>query len=980
MNKLTIITNAFEPDAAKRASYECENIVEFMKTQFDRFPQNAFIYHESILPECDVTPKDQDGIDRLLKLSGQFYLVLFPCGLEIAFLAGLALATYVAVKLLAPKLPEIPAARNIQAGSPNNDLSARSNRARINGRIPDIFGEQISTPDLIALPYTIYDDDSREIEYAYMCVGRGEHAVLADDIKDNTTRLSEIVGSSAEVYGPFTSPNSGAPQLTVGDPIAEPVLYTKRTDAVNGQALIPTNSEFLSYPTGINFVAPNTIHRTSGAAFTDIFAAADTIVVTTSDRMEYRDGPGPDYYPVFVSYNLSGTYTITSVTADDIVLSSPEAVNAAWTTGLVDGGYGGGTYGDTNATLELDAVGANWVGPFMMDFVEMTNFIANFVSPQGMFKDDGTTQTSTSVEVQLGLVPVDVAGSATGGESFFNTTVVGSASERTQKAVTLRAPSPLTPSRYKVRARRLTPRDGAFSGQVADEVRWKDFYGVASVNVTDFGNVTTIQSKTVATTGALSVKDRKLNLRVQRKIIVVSEATPTTHTFGLSTTPTSKMRDILIAVCLDPMIGNRTENEINFYEIIQVANDAESYFETTLATQFNYTFDKDNISFEETVNAICGAAHCIGFRRGNVITIAFEKETTQSKLSFNHRNKLPRSEKRTTAFGNEGDFDGIEFEYVSPVDQSNVTLYIPTDRSAVKAKRVSSIGIRDPLQAYFHAWRLYQKLLYQRVSVQFTATQEAELLIRNDRIYVADNTRPDTQDGEIKEKVGLIVKTSQPVIFEDGRTYVAFLQLTDGTVQAIAATEGADEYHMVLADEPSLALSLNPSNFALTTYILVADDDSRPLAFLVSDRSPSDKFTSDIKAINYDALYYAKDKDYADGTINEQGLITMTSGLAFVGGTVTLAANGTATGTGATEWANGAPISGVGARFWARVTRSGGASGVHFNLSGWQSLAAGVTYSATGGAGGCNGVLEIASDAGGLTIVATDTISVNNAI
>ena len=51
-----------------------------------------------------------------------------------------------------------------------------------------------------------------------MCIGRGWYAV--DDVKDGETLLSEITGTKAEFFNPFTSPNSGSPFLTIGGSIS----------------------------------------------------------------------------------------------------------------------------------------------------------------------------------------------------------------------------------------------------------------------------------------------------------------------------------------------------------------------------------------------------------------------------------------------------------------------------------------------------------------------------------------------------------------------------------------------------------------------------------------------------------------------------------------------------------------------------------------------------------------------------------------
>ena len=238
-------------------------------------------------------------------------------------------------------------------------------------------------------------------------------------------------------------------------------------------------------------------------------------------------------------------------------------------------------------------------------------------------------------------------------------------------------------------------------------------------------------------------------------------------------------------------------------------------------------------------------------------------------MLFNHRNKLPGSETRTVRFGNQDDFDGVSFQYIDPEDDAQVTYYIPEDRSAVNAKEIESLGVRSKLQAYFHAWRIWNKVRFQNVVTEFTATQEADLLVNNDRILVADNTRPDTQDGEVTGQNGLVINTSQQLRFETGVTYVVFLQLYDGTIESIPVTPGPDSYSMLLSRAPLLPLAVAPELYARTTYILVGNNDRHKRAFLVTEKSPKENLTSTIRGGNYDSRFYEHDKDYKNGLISE---------------------------------------------------------------------------------------------------------------
>lgn len=70
---------------------------------------------------------------------------------------------------------------------------------------------------------------------------------------------------------------------------------------------------------------------------------------------------------------------------------------------------------------------------------------------------------------------------------------------------------------------------------------------------------------------------------------------------------------------------------------------------------------------------------------------------------------------------------------------------------------------------------------------------------------------------------------------------------------------------------------------------------------------------------------------------------------------------------------------GVGSSYWYRLTSSGGTGGVFNPTVGvWRSLSAGATITNDAPAGNRSGTIEIASDSGGVNIVATGTIAVSN--
>lgn len=336
--------------------------------------------------------------------------------------------------------------------------------------------------------------------------------------------------------------------------------------------------------------------------------------------------------------------------------------------------------------------------------------------------------------------------------------------------------------------------------------------------------------------------------------------------------PTNRADDIFRAVCLDPYLGNRPSTEVDLPNLYSTQKEVRDYFGTEAAGEFCYTFDSDNLSFEETAQIIANATFCVAYRRGSLIKMKFEKETPDSMLLFNHRNKLPGSEVRTVRFGNQNNYDGVILRYVSPEDDAIITYYIPEDRGAVNPQEIETLGVRNGLQAYFHAWRAWNKIRYQNTISEFTATQEADLLVPSDRVLIADNTRGTTQDGEVVEQNVLELTLSQPVVFSSGVNYSIFLQHTDGTVECLGVTSTADPYKVVLAQAPRLPLALDPSLYARTGFIIIGDNEPRGSAFLLVEKEPQSNFTSTVRAVNYDPRYYSNDLDYRTGAVNADGL------------------------------------------------------------------------------------------------------------
>lgn len=958
LKTVILALNPLEPSTW--TTHEVTDIRDFLLTEFKAWPPTARIYHEQVCGQNDVTPACEADIEKLGLLAGTFYVIVYPGDPITIMIAAVVVIVAAAIFLKKRDIP-LPAMRNTQSSSPNNELSDRTNRSRPMARIPDIYGTVRATPDLIAVPYKIFKEHE-EVEYATMCIGRGHYDVSPLEVRDGTTLLLDIAGASAEVYAPNTSPNSGhAPQLLIGAPIDTPVLNAVRSNSVNGQILRAPNDQHIKGNSNIRFSPPNQI-QSDAFDFTDTFVTGDALTVSRASQFteyaeesrsistigttafqfgiatstlpsDYSSGKkltligalftanttdsegyvlsttsydlsgvyyidsvslitvvtptGTDYFcritldnpsginPKWsvaqsdtftaatirvesgeVIFDLAGVYTILAVSEHAITLSNPAATNAEWS---------------TLSTTEylspiLSTSGPKWIGPFVLEQKNRNEVFSNFVAVNGLYKDDGTNQLKMDVVVEVELTPINPDGTVRGDAEVFQATVEGSANYKSNRAVTLKATTSFE-GRCRIRARRITQSDLAFEGTVVDEIKWRDVYSISPVTQTHFGNVTTVHTVTYANAGALAVKERKFNMLVTRKLpqrIAGSN-------FSAELYPTNRADDIFSAICMDPYIGARTVQEIDFDNIYDILYAVRNYFGNNVAGEFSYTFDSDNLSFEETANVIAEAVFSTAYRRGNVIKLSFEKETEDSTLLFNHRNKIPGSETRTVRFGRQQNYDGVSYQYMDPEDDSLATYYIPEDRSAINPKPVETIGVRSKLQAHFHAWRAWNKIQHQHTLTEFQATQEADLLIAQDRILVADNTRSGTQDGEILSQNALLLTLSQPVVMLPGSSYSIFLQHTDGTVESIPITADPAPNKVLLSRAPKLPLALEEGLFARASYIIVSNTAARESAFLLSEKTPQSNFTSVVKAVNYDGRYYQNDKDFINAIVNGAG-------------------------------------------------------------------------------------------------------------
>jgi len=635
------------------------------------------------------------------------------------------------------------------------------------------------------------------------------------------------------------------------------VYDARDSNAVNGQILRAPNADSITGKGNLFFVYPDTIQKGTQAefAFDEFFAADDVLRVTGAT---HSDGT--------TSVNLNGVYTVVSVTDSVITLSNPSTVRADWN--LVQNFAGQQTPGKS---AQLTTTTDKWIGPFVLDGKDLDRAFVNLTAPQGLYfmtvpEEEGEVeqQVALDIDVEVELKEVDIDDNPIGVAQVFTGTLEGSSKTTDARNLTVFCEPVFAPSRMQVRVRRVTEQNLERKGRQVTEVQWESVYGVKDVPDAHFGNVTLAHVKTHATSGALSVKQRKFNLVVQRKV---------TRTVGGALEATNQIHDILHHIAHDKWIGRLTEGTLDSGQIFNTLKDVREYFggndaDGQIFTTFNGTFDDHEMSFEETVATLLRVAFCRAYRLGAQIMVDFEHATPNSLMLFNHRNIIPETIKRTITLGPQNEYDGVEVEYQDEEDGALVTYYLPEDQSAVNATALDYAGLRNKLQARTLAHRELNKINHRHEVIQFDATEESSLLLVGQRIAIADGTRDDIDTGDILDQDGLTLKLSQPMK-QPNPTHI-FLQLSDKTTQAIGiVVESTDEVRLVSA--PRIPLISGDAGSVQTVYTLAYDGEFDNNPYLVTEIEAGDDHTNTVTAVRYSNRFYDNDKDFITGAVDANG-------------------------------------------------------------------------------------------------------------
>lgn len=745
---------------------------------------------------------------------------------------------------------------NGQSESPNNSLTDRNNKPRPYERTYDICGTVQSIPNDLMTTYKMYMASGTVVEYGYYDVGRGYMDTPASGITDGDTLLDEITGSSAAVYAPFTSPNSGTPQTQIGSDITEDLFITAASNEIDGQVLKAPNDLQTNVGTSTTAQLIGTTgvftDPTGDAGFADFLRVGDIanvhVIVDITPGVTGQDAVLFGYYPV-----LAVSEVELRIDASGNLAEWQKLGGAVWPVFAAD-----------DATIgPSDVVAASLTNWVTISRIKPERLVANISADNGMYKDNGSrSKQSTSVTAELQYQLVGDDGAPYGPIYTAQGTITGRSADFTGVSIVAMLP---TPSAVRCRARRVSDLDLGFEGQVVDEIKYVNLYGQIKDSTPHYGNRTTIHTARKQTPRAAAVKQPQIKLIVTEKVYKYLG----NGVFDTNMSNNTQAVQSLIRLMRDPVVGNLQLSNHNMDQLLALQNEIEQYFGTPVAGQFCYTFDNYQTTMQEIINVIAEAIFCTAYRNGKDVILDFERPRPGPEMVFTHRSKTPGNEKWTRRFNDRESYDSVKYTYIDPTTNVKETITIPED-GGVKTDTYDSKGIRNRQQAELHAWRRFQKNTLNKVSVEFTATEEGIFAVPGRPISVVKGSRMAPFDGYIIAVNGLELTLSQPVEFVAGDDHSVILKKRDGGVQSVAVTPGMSDRKVIMQSPPEEAIYAGNSELK-TEFSFGNEERHNGQMMIVSTVQPGSDRTCKITAYNYHPDYYKYDGAAPEGRAFDAG-------------------------------------------------------------------------------------------------------------
>lgn len=554
-----------------------------------------------------------------------------------------------------------------------------------------------------------------------------------------------------------------------------------------------------------------------------------------------------------------GQYDIASMQLDDTPTASfadveIEVIPPGGTLTLVEAAVFTSLEVSNIELLGPDQAGFAVSGPFVINsYANPVHRLAiDITFPSGLYDTDKESGhlKSMSVELLFEYQQVNEAGAGVGvWATLFHPTITRK--DNTPQRLTYSATVP--EGRYQIRGRRVTNK--GTSTRKSTLVRWEAAKGYAKFSG-DFGNVTMVAMKALATNSLNDQTSKSFNVYATRKL--------PTWTPGGGWGPAVATRNPVWSVCdlFRASYGAKLpDNFLDMPTLYQLALTFEARNDW-----FDWVFD-GSVAVWEAAQMILRVGRTSPIPQGSLITAVRDVPQTLPAAIFNQNNIVKGSLTKKLAMFTFQPFDGLVVEYTDPDTwkTKEVRCILP-GRAGANMDRLKMPGCTDPQRAYREGMVIQARRELQRKTVTFQTGLEGHIPAYMDLVAIAHDTLRVGQGGMIVafDPITREATLSEQVTFAGGGVQHKFaIRGADGAIMGnpIDCAPGTAANKVILATDPDTDLDFS-ENQTPPLYAFGVADVWAFLGKVSSIRPGEDSSTVELSVVNYTPEIYA----YEDAT------------------------------------------------------------------------------------------------------------------
>lgn len=799
---------------------------------YDWLAANDASFHRDLLiVRNGVRLEDDDELAFELSELDSIQIFDQPKGIVSDILSPIFKVVGTVFAFLAPK-PAIANTGGNTVDSPNNSLTGQTNTARVYKAKPDIYGQVRSFPDLIQESLFEYistgvRDGGKKYVTEWMCIGIGKYDY--ESVRYSESSLGSMAGAEYQ----FIPPGEVIPSINEG--------YS--FDDVDGQE-VPGANQGESFP--VETATANTV--VSGT-----YAGGQIAMkIVKQASFDYFMGlvlPHAVTFDINVTYATASGSVTTDATFSGTLVSAVETNDGAvinpvrWYT-FTMGDLDGPPDIPANATINttkfvLNDNEALVVGPFFSP-VESTQLWIHTQSSLGAKKQTNWKVVLWKIDDNYNMVP-----------GTQQTLTFQQTTWHKQDSETFYRTDKITPiggfGKYAINLQR-TDNSGDASILKLEEIHAVNVR-TNVVHPTD----TLVRVKVRATENALGSRDRKYNALVTRHTISYNLST---QSVDYTLRPSRSFADAVAHTWL--IMGEQLVSSIDLYGLYSIA---ESLPDDRLG-YFDYTFDDENDSLGDRVQAICNAASVVAYWDDGLLTFTRDQKVDYPAAVFNRANMKTEEYKLTYESTLPGGYDGVQVYYVHPT--TNNKTYINyrvlngaiVEQEAENPNKLEIVGFRNEYQARERALRETKRLIYSRVKMNAKVFEDGIIQVGS-VIQMPDIYDSNQQQGYITGRAGNNFDTGEPIAFT-GSMYVLVTDSLGNPTLRYPATARSDTKYGFTAAIPNIQLNIwNGDTVQLPSrYLIATVEELDSQLWTVNSIKPNTDNTVSLTVAEYsDAIY-----------------------------------------------------------------------------------------------------------------------------